>query len=43
MDPEFAGKVFFVYENWEWFEDEVNLAHFELTEVGGVEGNDAEN
>ena len=26
MDPEFAGKVFFVSENWDWFEDQVNLA-----------------
>ena len=43
MDPEFAGKVFFVSENWDWFEDQVNLAQLELAEADGVEDIDAEN
>ena len=37
MDPEFAGKVFFLSENWEWFEDQMSLVHFELTEADGIE------
>jgi hypothetical protein len=35
MDPEFAGKIFFVSENWEWFEEQVDLAQLELIEADG--------
>ena len=26
MDPVFAGKAFFVSENWDWFEEQVDIA-----------------
>jgi hypothetical protein len=41
MDPEFTGKAFFfASENWEWFDDQVDLTQLELIEADGVEDND---
>ena len=44
LEPgEFAGKAFFVSENWEWFEKQVDMARIDLTDVdGGGDENDVE-
>ena len=38
MDPDFAGKAFFVSSNWEWFEEQVDLAQIELEAADENEG-----
>ena len=40
MDPKLAGKALFVSENWEWFEQQVDLAKIELEAEDGVDGDD---
>ena len=40
MDPDFAGKAFFVSSNWEWFEKQQDMAQVELDEVVEEEENE---
>ena len=37
MDPDFAGKAFFVSSNWEWFEKQQDMAQVELDEVVAID------
>ena len=38
LDPDFAGKAFFVSSNWEWFEEQVHLAQIESEAADENEG-----
>jgi len=41
MDPKLAGKALFVSENWEWFEQQVDLAKIELEAEDGADGDNS--